>query len=331
MSILPGNRAWLASLFEIEAYCRVMRVAILANFPLYLVPGSGVQPPKGHYATWLPQLAEAFEAVEDLELHWLTLTSALRAPKTISWRRQQFHLLPTTSSGRATRFFVPDIRAIRATLKEVQPRLVHGWGTEDVYALAALSSGFPALVSIQGLLSHYMLKNAMRPREYFQALVELFVLFRAKRLTTESAWARDRVLARKPWASVEVVEYGADYRFFRKEWRPDPSRPAAIFVGSVAPRKGIQDLVAAFRDPALADKELWVAGDGPGAWVDALKASASPNVKWLGRKGIDEVADLMQKAWCLAVPTRADTGQWFIKPPRKVLLGHETEFYAGEE
>lgn len=298
-----------------------MKVAILSSFPLHVIPEFGAaKPPGGHYATWFPQLAEAFTEYPGLDVHWVVLSSEVAAPRTILWHGQHFHILPTALKGRAKGLFLPDLKAIQACLDELQPQLVHGWGTEDVHALAAILSGFPHLVSIQGILSHYMLKNIMHPREYFQAMLEMVVLYKAHWISTESEWARQRVLRRNPWASVKVVEYGVDYRFLGLDWCPDPKVPVALFVGSLVPRKGIQDLIAAFSDPALAHVELWVAGDTRGSWAERLKASASPNVKWLGRRGVKEVGELMRRAWCLAIPTRADTGPTVVKEARMVGL-----------
>lgn len=297
-----------------------MNVAILADFPLHVIPEfAGRLQPRGHYATWLPQLCEAFASAEDLELHWIVLSREFQAPKEIEWNRQTFHILPTRPKGRALSFFRADRAAIRECLARIQPDLVHGWGFEDVYALAAACSGFRHLVSIQGLFSHYILKNRMNPRDYFQALVELFVLFKAKRMTAESAWARRVALRRVPWAHIDVVEYGVPYHFLDTPWQPDPEKPVAIFVGSVTPRKGIQDAVAAFRSARLSSAELWVVGGG-GPWAAKLRETAPPNVKWLGRLSSEETARMLSRAWCFVIPTRADTGPSVVKEARVVGL-----------
>ena len=298
-----------------------MRVAILADFPLHVIPEFGEKfLPDFHFATWLPQLSEALCDYPELEVHWIVISNLLSAPRQARWNNQTFHVLPTTSTGRATTLFARDRRAIRACLREIQPQLVHGWGTEDVYALAAATSGFPNLVSMQGILSHYALKNRMIGRAYLLALLELFVLFKAQRITTESAWGRAVVLRRNPRARVDLVEYGVQKPFLEMQWNPDPRKPVAIFIGTVIPRKGLQDAVAAFRDPALAGAELWVVGDCANPWAEALRAGAPQNVKWLGRQSAMDTASLLCRSWCLVLPTRADTSPNVVKEARVIGL-----------
>ena len=299
-----------------------MRVAILADFPLHVIPEFGERfRHQGHYATWLPQLAEAFEDCSDLDAHWVVLSARITEPLDICWKNQAFHVLPSKPKGRASTFFAADRKAIRACLAEIQPDLVHGWGNEDVYGLAAATSGIKNIVSVQGLFSHYILKNRMAPRDYFQALLELYVLRKAQTLTVESAWTRDLVRRRAPRSTqVHLVEYGVPDVFMNTPWEPDPEIPAAIFLGSATPRKGIQDAVAAFRDPALAHAQLWIAGGCSSPWAQQLRSSAGPNVKWFGRVPLEETVPLLSRAWCLVIPTRADTGPTVVKEARCVGL-----------
>jgi glycosyltransferase involved in cell wall biosynthesis len=205
-------------------------------------------------------------------------------------------------------------------LDEIQADLVHGWGTEDVYGLAAVLSGRPNIVSMQGILSYYALKNRMPARSYLQAMLELFILWKAEKVTTESEWGRNVVMKRNPVANVELVEYGVQQVFFETKWEPKENSPFALFVGGISPRKGIQDLVRAFRDPKLSGSKLVVIGGGEGEWSKNIQKSAPPNISWLGRKSAAETAEYMSKAWCLVLPTRADTSPNVVKEARVVGL-----------
>jgi glycosyltransferase involved in cell wall biosynthesis len=231
-----------------------------------------------------------------------------------------FHVLPTSQRGRATTLFRADLKAIYAVLDEIQADLVHGWGTEDVYGLAAVLSGRPNIVSMQGILSYYALKNRMPARNYLQALLELFILWKAVRVTTESEWGRNVVMRRNPFAKVELVEYGVQQVFFQTKWQPEETKPFALFVGGISPRKGIQDLVGAFGDVSLSGYQLVVIGGSEGEWSVNLQKSAPPNIRWLGRKTAEETAQYMSKAWCLVLPTRADTSPNVVKEARVIGL-----------
>jgi glycosyltransferase involved in cell wall biosynthesis len=286
--------------------------------------------PKGHYATWLPQIAEAWDGQNEVKIHWIVMSDLVKERRDVCEWGQMFHVLPTNRSGRATTLFRADRKAIHAVLDEIQVDLVHGWGTEDVYGLAAVLSGRPNIVSMQGILSYYALKNRMPARSYLQAMLEIFILWKAGRITTESEWGRNVVMRRNPFAKVELVEYGVQQVFFQTKWQPEEKTPFALFVGGISPRKGIQDLVGAFWDPKLLGKELVVIGGGEGDWSAKLQKSAPPNIRWLGRKTAGETAQLMSKAWCLVLPTRADTSPNVVKEARVVGLPVITTRHGGQ-
>jgi glycosyltransferase involved in cell wall biosynthesis len=297
------------------------KIAILAAFPLHHLKGFGKAfQPKGHYATWLPQIAEAWDGQKEVEIHWIVMSELVQERRDVSEWGQMFYVLPTTQRGRSTTLFREDRRAIGAVLDEIQADLVHGWGTEDVYGLAAALSGRPNIVSMQGILSYYALKNRMPARSYLQAILELFILWKAEKVTTESQWGRNVVLRRNPFAKVELIEYGVQQVFFQTKWQPEETKPFSLFVGGISPRKGIQDLVRAFRDPKLSGSELVVIGGGEGGWSENIQKSAPTNICWLGRKTAEETAEYMSKAWCLLLPTRADTSPNVVKEARVIGL-----------
>lgn len=257
--------------------------------------------------------------VDGIEVHWIVMSPHVKETVEHVWNKQTFHVLPTMTQGRASSLYRADRKAIEECLLRLQPQVVHGWGTEDVYGLAAAQSPFPNIVSMQGILSHYILKNRMSPRFYLQALIELYVLRKALCLTTESEWGRRVVRQRSPRKRIEIVEYGVQNHFLEMPWQPDPHKPAAIFIGSLGPRKGIQDAVEAFRSSKLASAELWVVGNG-GQWAAELQAKAPSNVKWMGRLSPEETAQFLSKAWCLVLPTRADTSPNVVKEARVIGL-----------
>lgn len=294
---------------------------MLCNFPLHTLKNSPIRFLKGQHATsWLVDLPEAFSKIQGLEMHWITLSDQAEKEMAFPVDGAFFHVLPTSKKGRAASFFVQDRRRIKECLNKVRPDVVHGWGTEDVYALAAVTSGYPHLISMQGILSALILKSWMHPREYFQAILELYCLRKAQVVTTESEWGAAVVRKRRGIKPVEIVEYGVQKTFFSTQWKPAAENNLTIFVGSIRAGKGIQDLVEAFRDPALSGSELVVVGGVEGEWAEKLQKTAPPNIRWLGRKSAEETAQYMAKAWCLALPTRADTSPNVVKEARVIGL-----------
>jgi glycosyltransferase involved in cell wall biosynthesis len=305
-----------------------MRVAVLCGYPLDQLPeAAGRFGPSQHATSWLVELPGEFAKLRGLEMHWITLRDDVGESVAFPAQGGIFHVLPTTRSGRASSWYRDDLQTLRCCLAEIRPQVVHGWGTEDVYALAAVTSGYPHLISMQGILSYYCLRNRMKPRDYFQALLELWCLRKAERVTVESEWGR-RILRKRRWQGpIDLVEYGVRHSFFEVPWRPDPERPAAVFIGSIHPRKGIADLIKAFRDvPGI----LRVIGRGEESYVRRLKQSAPTNVEWLGELDVAEVQKQLSKAWCLALPTRADTSPNVVKEARVIGLPVITTSAGGQ-
>jgi glycosyltransferase involved in cell wall biosynthesis len=297
-----------------------MRIALLADYPLHTIPKLGVPNPCGHYATWLPQLCGAFAHVPEVDFHWLVVTRRDSLPTDVSWNNQQFHLIHEPGKMRALFGFRRESRRIREKLTAIKPDLVHAWGTEACYGLAAKRSGLRFLLSMQGLLNHYVQTIRMPPLVRLQAFYERQVLRNTQHATVESKWG-EKILRR--WlndARIWLVEYGVQESFFRSTWQPHAGQPAAVFVGSITERKGIQDAVAAFQDPALANAELWIIGDVIGEWAEALRAESTKNVKWLGRLRPEETSAKIAEAWCLVLPTRADTSPNVVKEARVIGL-----------
>ncbi len=298
-----------------------MKIAVLADFPKHRIEGyPQTGAPKGHHATWLPQTAESFAEIPGLEAHWIVMSAEVEQPLRLESFGQEFHVLPTSSRGRASSLYRGDRRRINETLRRIQPDLVHGWGSEDVYGWAAVRSGLPHLVSMQGILTHYITRNRMGGRDYLCAGIEWSMLRGATDVSCESRWAVDLLGRRRLRARLHQVEYGVDPRFYSVDWRPDPNRKAVVFVGTVTPRKGVEDLVRAFAQREMRETELWICGGASGPYADRLRGLATPNVKWLGYLGREETAERMARAWCLALPTRCDTSPNVVKEARVIGL-----------
>ncbi len=87
-----------------------------------------------------------------------------------------------------------------------------------------------------------------------------------------------------------------------------PSEGATVlYVGRLSPEKGIETLLDAWRQAALDGLELVVVGDGP--LQAAVRASAPPGVRLVGRLGSGEVRDLMLNARAIVFPSVCYEGQ----------------------
>src|SRR3954447_5493890 len=118
-----------------------MRVAILAVYPLHEIPGLSHLAARGSHATWLPQLGASLAEDPELDVHWVVVSKAPVPEEPIRWMGQTFHCLHSPARFRIYRAYRPDCRLIRGRVREIDPDLVHSWGTEDCYGLAGAGCG----------------------------------------------------------------------------------------------------------------------------------------------------------------------------------------------
>jgi len=314
------------------------KITILADFPIqFLAPFLSPRDPGQHYATWLPQLAEAFEGQNEFEISWIVLSKKTDQERIVRQWNQSFYLVPTAQKFRIKGFYKNDRANLARLIKIIQPELVHGWGAEDINGWAAVFSGRPNIYSCQGLLSLYVLKSVMHPKMYLQALMEILILNKAQTITTESEWAKQKIQHRTIGKDIRVIEYGVSPRFFREKNSPNPDQPYALFVGHADYRKGIDVALGLFERPELRKYKLKICGKIPPE-TEAYRRGGAANIEWLGRKSEEETVQLMKNATFMILPTRADTGPTVAKEARVMGLpviasphgGHIGYIFSGE-
>ena len=112
-------------------------VAIFADFPLSFFDSGGLGRGGGQQSTWLPQLAEAWKDSEGVEIHWCLRDRTIRKRVTVRHWGQTFHQIPDrgVSIGLLAGRW-PQRLEHRKVLREIQPDLIHCWGTETLYGAA---------------------------------------------------------------------------------------------------------------------------------------------------------------------------------------------------
>jgi len=292
-----------------------MKIAILAGYPIHLLPGMEDHRSGAHYATWLPQLSKNFEKLMDPtdQIHWIVMVKGIDKRIDVSHNGQQFHLIPRfkLSVSIATKFF-SDKRKIRSVIDEIEPDLVHGWGTEDAYGQCQADWKGPSILSMQGILSHYWKISKGPILARLLAYYEPETIRRSTMVTSESPWGKARVKEIAPKVDVELVEYGANPVFFDVQKKLS-EKPTFVYVGSLDYRKGTDVLAKAFSDPRLSGMRLVVLGDGP---MRPLLEECGENVELLGRVPPERVRKLLGESWALIHPARADTSPNSVKEAR---------------
>lgn len=288
------------------------KIAILSTFPVWLI-NRNIPPSQGHYAVWLSPLCESFVACENFEIHWITLSRAIKKPEFFVYKQQHFHVLPCASRMLGLySLYIQDRVNIYRKLKKISPSIIHSWGTENVYGMCGKDYSHKCawVHSVQGLLKAYMERGPM-PRFFrHHSIYEPRVLRACKHITVESPWAADRVKDIAPDSTPMQFEYAVEKRFFGQS-RELSSEPVCLFCGNNTPIKNLQCAISAFSKPELSHIKLELAGVEPGSIPNL-----SPNIIPLGRISRDEVVQKLASTWCLVHPSKADTGPTAAKEAR---------------
>jgi len=184
-------------------------------------------------------LLQGFAGLPGVEMHVVSCTQRpMQSPEKLAdniW----FHSLLVPKIGWLRTGYQGCIRAVRRKLKEIQPDIVHGQGTERDCAISAVFSGFPNVVTIHGNMAELarLFKAPIGSFHWLTARLENFTLRRTAGVFCNSGYteALVRPRARRVWRVPNTLRR----TFF------DPTLKAAAIsrccvllnVGVITPRK----------------------------------------------------------------------------------------------
>ena len=229
-------------------------------------------------------LLQGFALLPEVEVHVVVCARRrMQSPEKLA-PNVFFHCLVVPKRGWMSTLFQGCIRAVRRQLKEIQPEVVHGQGTEGHYALSAVFSGFPNVITIHGNMR--AMAKLLRPRplsyNWLAARLEGFAIPRSRGVVCITGYTQAAVadLARRTW----VVPNAVDAAFFEVAAQPVPEAPPRILcVGMIRSWKNQNALIRAL-DPLAAKHRFEV----------IFLGEAAP-----GRPYEDEFLRLVEsRSWC---------------------------------
>ncbi|HWX18515.1 MAG TPA: glycosyltransferase family 4 protein [Candidatus Binatia bacterium] len=194
-------------------------------------------------------LLQGFALLPELEIHVVACARAeMRSPEKLA-PNVFFHCLIVPKLGWMRTLFQGCILSVRKKLKEIQPDLVHGQGTEGHNSLAAVFSGFPNVCTIHGNMRLIARLERPNPLSYnwLAARLESFTIPRSLGIVCITHHTKSAVtaLARRTW----VVPNAVDPSFFQIQPHATPNAlPRILCVGRVCPLKNQNALIQAL-DP----------------------------------------------------------------------------------
>ena len=247
-------------------------------------------------------LLQGFAALPEVEVHVLScVRQPVNAPEKIAdniW----YHSLVVPKIGWLRTGYLGCIRATRKKLREIQPDIVHGQGTEHNNALGAVFSGFPNVVTIHGNMKAMAEYYRARFGGYYwlTAQLETLALRRTAGVFCNSAFTENEVAprARKTWRVPNAVRSD----FFQPPMAARSPKNVLLNLGVVCDYKRQLDLLAVAeqlhgRGRAV---EFWFAGacaaDSPygKTFLEKIRAAEAAGYgRYLGLKQVGELVALL--------------------------------------
>jgi len=183
-------------------------------------------------------LLQGFREMPGIKIHVISCAQRpMRSPEKLAdniW----FHSLHVPRIGWLRTFYQGCVRAIRKKLREIQPDIVHGQGSEKEAAISAAFSGFPNVITIHG--------NMKAIAEFYRApfgsyywlagKLETMALRRTDGVLCNSGYTESLVAPRAK--NVWRVPNALRSQFFSsRAEHPKNFRPILLNIGIFEPRK----------------------------------------------------------------------------------------------
>lgn len=212
--------------------------------------------PEPYFGPPQEALLQGAPEVADLELHVVSCwQKPMRAPEKLApnvW----FHPLLVPKIGWLRTGYQGCIRAVRKKLRQLQPDVVHGQGTERDCAISAALSGFPNVITIHGNMIAIAQLMRARPFSFLwsSARVERFTLPRTDGVVciTRYTQAQVQALTQRTW----VVPNAVDSAFFGIKNVP-ATPPEILCVANIQKRKNQLGFIRAL-DPLAKESSFVV-------------------------------------------------------------------------
>lgn len=190
------------------------------------------------FGTAPTSLLEGFAQIPGIEVHVIScLQQRVESLEKLA-ENVCFHALHVPKLGWMRTGFQGCIRAVRRKLREIQPDIVHGQGTERDCALSASFSGFPNVLTIHGNARSIARINKALPLSYWwlAARLESLALRRTQGVFCNSEFTRAEVQSGA--AQVWLVPNALRLPFFDLQLKPLKSCPPLLLnIGVIQQRK----------------------------------------------------------------------------------------------
>lgn len=264
--------------------------------------------PLPYFGTAPEALLAGFAGMPGVEIHVVCcLRQPASSPEKIA-DNIYYHSVVVPKLGWGRTFFLGCALAVRKRLREIQPDIVHGQGTERDCAISAVLSGFPNVLTIHGHMARIAEILGSKPLSYYWLAkkLESFAVRKSGGVVCITRYTRDRLAAtaRRTW----VIPNAVDPSFFDVQ---SPGRGnLALCVASLSPWKRQLELIYALDElpEAIRPRLAFLGVDGGGGYGTEVFAAIKtrPWCSYEGMASRSELKSWLQKAGLLILPSIED-------------------------
>ena len=257
-------------------------------------------------------LLQGLAQLPHVEVHVVSCArERMAAPEKLA-QNTFFHPLLVPKMGWMRTLYLGCIRVTRRKLKEIQPDIVHGQGTELDCGISAVFSGFPNVLTIHGNMRLIARVNQVKPFSFnwLAARLEGLTVPLSRGVVCITRYTQRAVAgsARRTW----VVPNAVDASFFEISTGPPPGKPPRILcVGLICHRKNQNSLIRAL-DPLAAKQKfelVFLGKASPGQPYDDEflgLVRARPWCVQAGHASREELKDHLRQTSLVVLPSLED-------------------------
>lgn len=285
-----------------------MRVAILGDYPCDKDRlAGGVEA-----ATW--RLADAISRVDGMEVHAITLTTNVSAPRTQRHGTISEHFLPEKGTLARLSFHLLNRMQVRGVIRQIRPDIVHAHGSVR-YPLCGEGLNCPLIITPHGMLAKEgRLETGIPSR--LRLLIDTVYERRVCRHASDVILLSDYVTQFvRPYTNARTysIANAISEEYFRVS---EPEIPGTVlFVGVITPRKGLGFLLEGMKElrgRGFPCRLLVVGKDKDAEYASSLRefirtGGLADRVEWIGPVSEDVLRRLYGQCSVLALTSVEET------------------------
>lgn len=300
-----------------------MKVVFIAPFPPELFKSKLTlrdESTLSHPCSWVRALSQELVRSCGIELHVITTSPNVVGDTSFNVDGITYYFIDSSLPRIVTKMLglhytaslgMKPLVKIWRCLRQIEPDIVHGHGTESYYSLAAVYSGYKAVVSVQGIMAHvFLAEKSARSRvvRHF----ERHTIRKAQYINVKNEVSREFVEAVNPGARVFFIEPAINGIFWS---RPLPQLSHRLFfAGALVKRKGIEEFIEVIARVrrAIPDLEAVVFGDGASDYIARLKEFAASlgvgdKVHFFGQVDFSRMVEMYGKGGVFCLSSYVET------------------------